>query len=139
MKERWIVPGNTKFFNVVEYLNCHDEIVFRKISSLKNEDIVYIYITAPYSEIKYKGHVICDDVSDEEMKHHQYAIPMAKSDGKRKKYFKVYIDFRFDDGTLKWDELKAHGLGQTQMQARTDRRVQSYIDSIEEGLKNNGE
>jgi len=134
MEERWIIPSNTKYFDVVSYLEKNNEIVFRRISALREGDIVYIYVTAPYSEIKYRGHVICDQVSDDEMKSNEYAIPTKSYDLRKNRYIKIEIDYRYPEGTFCLNELKQHGLGQMQMQARTDRKVQQYIDEIEKKL-----
>lgn len=134
MKENWIIPCNIKYFDVINYLQSHDDIVFRRISAINQGDVAYIYVTSPYCEIKYRCHVVCDDVSNEELKEHLYAIPQKQSEYKKSRYVKLHVDFQYENGTMCLKDLKNHGLGQVQMQARTDRHVQAYINKVEETL-----
>lgn len=134
MKENWIIPCNIKYFDVITYLQSHENIVFRRISAINKGDVAYIYVTSPYCEIKYRCHVVCDDVSSEELKDHLYAIPQTKNDYKKKRYIKLHVDYKYEHGTMGLKDLKNHGLGQVQMQARTDKYVQAYINEVEEKL-----
>ena len=129
MSENWIVPCSVKFFDVVKHFEENDTIVWRKVSALKKGDTAYIYIGAPYSEIKYKCHIVDDDVDEK----NEYAIRKTES-GKRQKYIKMKLDHVYDDGELSLDKLRANGLGQTQIQARTDRRLQAFISNVDRGL-----
>lgn len=44
----------------------------------------------------------------------------------------------YPDKTFTLEMLREHGLGQVQIQARTDRRLQRYIDEIENKFTMNG-
>lgn len=133
MSENWIVPCSVKFYDVVEHLRDKDTIVWRKVSALKEGDVAYLYLGSPYSEIKFKCHVIEDNVDEVTLKNNAYAI--KKSDSLRKyKYIKMKVDFAYPDGVLSLNKLREHGLGQTQTQQRTDRRLQALIDSVNEEL-----
>ncbi len=133
MSENWIVPCSVKFFDVVKHFEENDTIVWRKVSALKKGDTAYIYIGAPYSEIKYKCHIVDDDVDEKTLQSNEYAIRKTES-GKRQKYIKMKLDHVYDDGELSLDKLRANGLGQTQIQARTDRRLQAFISNVDRGL-----
>ena len=74
MSENWIVPCSVKFFDVVNHFEENNTIVWRKVSALKKGDTAYIYIGAPYSEIKYKCHIIDDDVDEKTLQSNEYAI-----------------------------------------------------------------
>lgn len=52
--ETWIVPANPKYYDVVNCFNNNDEIIWKQSSDIKVNDIVYLYITNPYSRIMYK-------------------------------------------------------------------------------------
>ncbi len=133
MSENWIVPCSVKFFDVVKHFEENKTIVWRKVSALKKGDIAYIYIGAPYSEIKYKCHIIDDDVDEKTLQSNEYAIRKTES-GKRQKYIKMELDHVYDEGELSLDKLRANGLGQTQIQARTDRRLQAFISNVDREL-----
>ncbi len=129
MKENWIVPCSVKFYDVVGHLQKNKTIVWRKVSALKEGDIVYLYLGSPYSEIKFKCHIINDNVDDATVAENSYAI--KKTDSSRKyKYILLELDYIYTDGELSLAKLRAHGLGQTQTQARTDRKLQAFIDSV---------
>ncbi len=133
MSENWIVPCSVKFFDVVNHFEENNTIVWRKVSALKKGDTAYIYIGAPYSEIKYKCHIIDDDVDEKTLQSNEYAIRKTES-GKRQKYIMMELDHIYDDGELSLDKLRENGLGQTQIQARTDRRLQAFISDVDERL-----
>lgn len=133
MAENWIVPCSVKFFDVVKHFEENDTIVWRKVSALKKGDTAYIYIGAPYSEIKYKCHIIDEDVDEKILRGNEYAIRKTES-GKRQKYIQMKLDHVYEDGELTLDKLRANGLGQTQIQARTDRRLQAFISDVDRRL-----
>lgn len=130
MPENWIVPCSVKFFDVVKRFEENDTIVWRKVAALKKGDTAYIYIGAPYSEIRYKCHIVDDDVDEKTLQSNEYAIRKTES-GKRQKYIKMKLDHVYNDGELSLDKLRANGLGQTQIQARTDRRLQAFISDVD--------
>lgn len=132
MAEKWIIPCNTKHFDLVEHFKTNDTAVWKNSFTIKAGDIVYVYLSAPYSEIKYRCLVISDEVSDELLESNKYAIPQKESHNyfsKKTKYIQIQKEFEYPAGTFPLAELREHGLGQVQIQARTDRRVQAYLDS----------
>ena len=133
MAENWIVQCSVKFYDVVKHLEERSTIVWRKVSALRKGDIVYLYLGSPYSEIKFKCHIIDENVDEETIQANAYAI--KKSDGLRKyKYIMLKLDYIYPEGTLSLVKLRTHGLGQTQTQARTDRKLQAYLDSVNADL-----
>ena len=131
--ENWIIPCSVKFYNVVEHLNKKNTIVWRKVSALKKGDIAYLYLGAPYSQIKYLCHVVDDNVDKAILAKNEYAIKKDRS-SKRSTYILLKLDYTYPDGELSLTKLREHGLGQTQIQARTDRKLQQFIDSINKNL-----
>ena len=133
MVENWIVPCSVKFYDVVGHLNEKKSIVWRKVSALKEGDTVYLYIGAPYSEIKYRCRIVNDDVDEQTLSENSYAI--KDTENKRKqKYLMLILEYTYPDGVLSLEKLRANGLGQTQTQARTDRKLQVFIDSVNKEL-----
>jgi len=133
MIENWVVPCNTKYYDVVKHLNEKDYIVWRKVSAIHKGDIVYLYIALPYQEIKFRCVVIDDDLDEKTVGENSYAIKNTNN-GKKSHYLLLKKEYAYEDGTLRLADLKANGLGQTQTQARTDRKLQSYIDRVNETI-----
>ena len=52
--EKWIVPANPKYYDVINAFNDTDEIIWKQSSDIHVNDIVYLYVAAPYSKILYK-------------------------------------------------------------------------------------
>ena len=50
----WIVPANPKYYDITNCFNNTDEIIWKQSSNIHINDIVYLYVAAPYSKIMYK-------------------------------------------------------------------------------------
>lgn len=138
MIEKWIIPCNVKHFDLVTHFKKSTTAVWKNSFTIQAGDIVYIYLSAPYSEIKYKCRVISDKVTDDLLRENSYAIPTKESHNyfsKKTKYIQIQKECEYPAGLFPLSELKEHGLGQVQIQARTDRQVQAYLDSKEDALK----
>ena len=137
MLEKWIIPCNVKRFDVIEHFQSTDTVVWKNAFTIKKGDVVYIYLGAPYGEIRYRCVVISDSVDDELLQANQYAIQEKPSNNyfsKKIKYVQLKLDGEFSEGVLTLSKLKSHGLGQVQIQARVDRNLRAYIENIEATL-----
>ena len=135
MRESWIVPCNIKRFNVIEYFKTHDTVVWKNSFTIRTGDIVYIYIGAPYSQIKFRCVVISDNVNEEILNCNRYAIQEKTSNNyfsKKIKYIQLKYDDEYPNGLLNLNDLRKHGLGQVQMQARCDRNLRVYLENLDE-------
>lgn len=138
--ENWIIPCNIKQFNIIDHFKNNDYVVWKNSFTIMAGDIVYIYIGAPFGELKFKCEVLSNEVDEQELKVNSYAIVERKSNNffsKKIKYIRMKKVCEYQEGTFKLSNLKEHGLGQVQIQARTDRRLQAYINLIEESRENN--
>lgn len=141
MTENWIIPCNTKVFDIVSHFKTHKRVVWKNSFTICKGDITYIYIGSPYSEIRFKCVVVNDKVDDELLKQNAYAIPAKKSNNyfsKKEKYIEMEFLCEFPENALPLKTLKEHGLGQVQIQARTDCRLQMFLDEVERKTVANG-
>jgi hypothetical protein len=121
----------------VEHLKKHKKVVWRNSFSIHKGDIIYVYIGAPYGEIKYKCIVTNDTVDDSLLQKHSYAIVTKKYNNyfsKKIKYIEFELIQEFPDNVLSFSKLKEYGLGQVQIQARINKDVQHFIGIIEKEL-----
>lgn len=131
MKEIWIAPTNPKYFDVIEYLSFHDEILIKKNKKrLLLDDTVYIYISNPVKEIRYKGHVIMEKCSAETLDKHPYINNLNNEFSYD--YALVKIDTIFKNGTYCYEELKKNGIGQVQLIARASKQIKTYFNLKED-------
>lgn len=134
MAEHWIIPCNIKIFDVITHFKTNKHVIWKNSFTMKTGDIAYIYLGSPYSEIRYKCKVISNEVDDQTLRENPYAISEKKSNNyfsKKEKYIELEYICEFPEKLFTLLKLREHGLGQVQIQARTDRRLQKYLDEIE--------
>lgn len=137
MTETWVIPCNIKYFDVISHFKENKRVVWKNSFSIHKGDIVYLYLSSPYGEIRYKCIVINDSVDEEVLKTNSYAIPIKKTNSyfsQKEKYIEIEYVCEFPEGTFTLSKLKEHGLGQIQIQARANRKLQQYIDLCEENI-----
>jgi hypothetical protein len=78
MTETWVIPCNIKYFDVISHFKENKRVVWKNSFSIHKGDIVYLYLSSPYGEIRYKCIVINDSVDEEVLKTNSYAIPIKK-------------------------------------------------------------
>ena len=50
----WIVPANPKYYDIINAFNDTNTIIWKQSNNIIKNDIIYIYVAAPYSSIMYK-------------------------------------------------------------------------------------
>lgn len=142
MAENWIIPCNIKVFDLPKHFLSQKNVVWRNSFTIHKGDTAYIYIGGPIGEIRYKCSVISDDVDDSLLKKNAYAIPKRKYNNffsKKDKYIVLELICEYPRGTFTLTHLREQGLGQVQIQARTNRQLQAYIDKTESKILNGGD
>lgn len=61
MAEKWIIPCNIKVYDVIEHFKSSKRIVWKNSFTIHPGDVAYLYLSAPFSEIRYKCLVIGKD------------------------------------------------------------------------------
>ena len=54
VSETWIVPANPEYYDVIHCFDRNDTILWKQSAAIHPGDIVYMYVTAPYSAVLYK-------------------------------------------------------------------------------------
>ncbi len=60
--KEWIIPANTKYYDVVSAFEAADEIDWKQGAGIKKGDTVYMYVAAPVSAVLYKCLVTKTDI-----------------------------------------------------------------------------
>lgn len=50
----WLIPANPQYFNIDEAFKKQKEIIWKQSTSIKENDIIYMYVGSPVSAIRYK-------------------------------------------------------------------------------------
>lgn len=99
-KREWLVPANPKYYDIEKAFAENDTIMWKQSSNISVGDIIYIYMAAPFSAIRYK--CVAEEVN----------IPYKYDDGNvsMRYVMKIRLLHRFDDGQLNFAELKELGV-----------------------------
>ena len=144
MNEKWVVPCNLKHFNVEEHFASNREVVWSNSFTMKTGDTAYIYVASPESAIRYRCKVIADTVDEQRLLENSYAIPKHESHNyfvRKNKYVILKLDRIYPKGFLSLTKLRAHGLGQVQMQARASKDLNQFLTEVDQYIdtkKGNG-
>lgn len=137
MIEKWIIPCNVKRFDIIEHFKNNETVVWKNSFTIHKGDIAYIYLGAPFGEIRYRCSVISDMVDEQTLQENRYAIQEKNSNNyfsKKIKYIQLKLDYEYPAGFFPLAKLKENGLGQVQIQARPDRNLKRYLEDMEHKL-----
>lgn len=137
MIEKWIIPCNVKRFDIIEHFKNNETVVWKNSFTIHKGDIAYIYLGAPFGEIRYRCSVISDMVDEQTLQENRYAIQEKNSNNyfsKKIKYIQLKLDYEYPAGFFPLVKLKENGLGQVQIQARPDRNLKRYLEDMEHKL-----
>ncbi len=133
MQSPWIFSCNTGMFDINKHFESNDTVVW-KSRSAKKGDIVYIYLSTPTREIRYRCHVVEEDIPDIEMSKYKYAV-VSKCTIKHPRYVKLALDKKFALGEIKREDLRENGINQFQTQARICNKAKAYFLKKDSELK----
>ena len=110
----WVVPVNMDYFDVEDYYDNHDDPVIKMSSSMNVGDIVYVYLSKPYSCILYKTVIKELDV------YHEY-------DGRF-----AYVDIlkKYNREDITFSKMKELGVGAVRGARRITKELSNYINLV---------
>lgn len=125
------IPCNIKNYDVIEAFENLKYIDWRQnLNDIKKNDIVYIYISAPYSQIKYKCKVNKVNKNSTTIDDRKYWNNLEEY-GKFKRYMELELIESYDDNEfLKYENLKNNDFKNVQSQATASDILVSYIEKV---------
>ena len=119
-KNEWIIPANPKYFDIEKALNENNTIIWKQSTNIKINDIVYIYVSEPYSSIMYKLKVM------------EVNIPYEYKDEniKMKRAMKITLISRYEKGKLSFKKLKDFGINAIRGPRYVPLALDEYINKI---------
>ena len=96
----WIIPANPNYFDIKKEFKLHKQLLWKQTGNIKKDDIVYMYVTRPYSSIMYKCKVIGTD------------IPFEYEDQniRIKKLMKIKLIKEYQDQFMSFSRLQKYGV-----------------------------
>ena len=116
----WIIPANPKYFDIEASLEKNNTIKWKQSTNIKINDIIYVYVAAPYSSIMYKFKVV------------EVNIPYEYKDKniKMQKVMKIDLIKRYEKGELSFNKLKEFGINAIRGPRYMPSTLSKYIDKI---------
>lgn len=119
----WFMPCNTKKFDICEHFKQSAVFYWRPRRPYSEGDNVYLYLTAPDSQIKYRCVVLDAHVGRTEVEEcGAYALKLEAF-----RYIKLELAEEYPDSLFPLKELTSNGLGTTQSQCSMPRKTLSYM------------
>ncbi len=117
-KNEWIVPANPKYFDIEKALKKNNIMLWKQSTDIKINDIIYLYVGAPYSSIMYKFKVI------------EVNIPYKYKDKniKIQKAMKIELITKYEKGKLSFSKLKDFGINAIRSQRYMPLTLSKYIN-----------
>lgn len=96
----WIVPANPKYYDLEKAFSESETILWKQSNNILVGDIVYLYVAAPVSAIRYKCRAVETD------------IPYEYDDGKvhMSRVMKIKLLHKFMGEELSFNMLKEYGI-----------------------------
>ena len=131
---RWIIPSNLKRYDVISAFHKLQSIDWtQRIKGVEVGDVIYIYIGAPISAIKYSCKVTAINIKkgiDELIDDNEFVIDSAFNNTAERTYMRLKKECEFDN-ELTFAVLKEHGWkGSVQGARAVPSEIASYIDDI---------
>ena len=110
----WVVPVNMDYFDVEDYYDNHNNPVIKMSSSMNVGDIVYVYLSKPYSCILYKT------IIKELDAYHEYEGRFA------------YVDIlkKYNREDITFNKMKELGVGAVRGARRITKELSNYIKKL---------
>lgn len=96
----WIIPANPKYYDVINFFNNEETILWKQTSNISIGDLVYLYVAAPYSAILYKCEVLEVNIP---YKYKDKNITMSK-------VMKLKLLTKFNKDIFNFEKLKEYGV-----------------------------
>ncbi|WP_294974834.1 MmcQ protein [uncultured Leuconostoc sp.] len=97
---QWLVPANPKYFDLEKAFSENEAVAWKQTTHIKENDVVYLYVTAPISAIVYKCSVVKANISS----------PYQDKNISMKYVMQLHLMTTYDEHAFPLEELKKHGV-----------------------------
>jgi len=118
--DEWIVPANSKYYDVMNCFKDTDTILWKQSSNIKIGDIVYLYVAKPYSAIIYKCKVLEANIPYE---YKDNNISMSK-------VMRIKLISEFDKDKFTFEKLQQYGIKAIRGPIRVPKSLSKVINNL---------
>ena len=94
------MPANPKYFDLEKAFSENEAVAWKQTTHIKENDVVYLYVTAPISAIVYKCSVVKANISS----------PYQDKNISMKYVMQLHLMTTYDEHAFPLEELKKHGV-----------------------------
>ena len=124
--EKWLIPCNLNNYDILGAFKKYDEIEWKQSTNIQVGDIVYIYVSSPYSSIKYETKAIEVDIPEAKNQDDEFQIDTAPyADYGR--YMNLKLLRTLGDDAIPLKALKTYGIKTVQGPRKITDEMHSFI------------
>lgn len=128
----WTIICNPNYYDIFGAFKKLKKINWKQPTSIEEGDIVYIYITKPIQEIRFKCKVTKTGIPYTETNDDDSEFDFDEPDDMHDDlYMEIELINRFNAGLLTYKELKENGLKNIQGPSQVSPKLQQYLDNAQ--------
>lgn len=124
MVNTFITTCNLGRFDLIEHFNSDTYVVWKDISKCRIDDIVYVYVGRPYSQLMYKCRVIEKNCDVSNCNYIELNVQ------KKKEFMKLELMSELST-KIPLNELLEHGLKTVQCSTQAAEQLIDFINEVE--------
>ena len=127
----WCICCNVQMFDIVGAVNDDKGFYWRKNVSIQKGDVVYIYVSRPYSKIMYKAIVVEDKLDKLVMKKLKKYLKVSYEDLKEGTYMQIKILGEFVGQKTHFNFVTKEGLNTIQGPSKLKEDILNYLEQTQ--------
>ena len=109
--ENWILSANPNYFDHAGAFRECGFIDWKQTRNYAIGDVVYVYVTKPFSRIRYKTEVVCTGLTvDETCDFSKFWVVSQPNHDTKSKFVRLKLLQEYEDDRLSLESLNDHGL-----------------------------
>lgn len=130
----WCISGNPKRYDVINAFHDLGKVDWKQTANFEVGDIVYIYVSATYQQVKFKCRVNKIDLKNVEIEDSKYNLS-GEFDGSYGRYMELELIEEFNTGLFDRVQLEKFGFNAPQSPIKVTKKLKEYLDITQRLLK----
>ena len=128
-KTQWVIPCNPAYYDVCGVFNKLDKVEWKQSTNVNEGDIVYIYVTSPIKEIRYKCVARKVDLDYADTEKDREFILKGDNYENSGRYMELELITKYKENKFTLENLKQNGLKSVQGPSKVSEELANYIKS----------
>ena len=124
---QWVIACNPNDYDIEGVFNKLDKVEWKQSTNINVGDIVYIYVTSPVKEIRYKCIARKVNLSHVDTTKDREFILKGDNYENRVRYMELEFITKYKEGQFTLENLKQNGLKSVQGPSKVSEELSNYI------------